>query len=119
MTFVVELRVYRGKSNPKWLLSADQLDVNKLNGILRSLPHTKENKPSLPLGYHGAVVSARTDSFDWTNLNVFKEWVTVSRREVVNHLKDVNKEVEKLILGTAPLGEVRDTVEELIIGRFQ
>ena len=118
----VTLDVFSGRPNPSWELSAKE--ASDFRDVLRRLPRSNAaSEHRAGMGYRGIVVSSANtydDEFDFDEVRLFNEVITVRTSRSYCELIDQERQLEQALLQTAraqidpSLFEIRPTcVDEL------
>ena len=126
MRWSIELRVYTEKSNPTWIESDHEIVLDELNEILKRLPKIDNRCFTTSKGYMGIVVSVRCDECrtwfnpnHWFNLDFYKGMVGVYCHGEVIYLMDKDRELEKLIMSTAPPDVVSNDLKNRVLNEIE
>lgn len=126
MRWSIELRMFTEKSNPIWTKQDHELTLDQLNKILRKLPKEEGRSFTTSKGYMGIVITTRCDECrtwfnpdHWFNLDFYKGMIGVYCRGEVIYLMDKDKELEKLIINTAPPDVVSDDLKNRVLKEIE
>ena len=96
--WVVDARVYSGRSNPSWPVDSEVMA--RIIEIWDKLPSRSESAPELPiLGYQGLNIRNKQMSEEW---HVYHEYVSRSVGHMREQRNDSDRDIERLLLTSAP-----------------
>ena len=109
----IELMVFSGRPNPKWLLLPD--DLPGFPTIIGGFPR-RTGPLALPqrLGYSGIVVSNENTSQEWLDITVLHEFVVVRLKDRTEYRIDDERWLENMLLATA-----KGCVSEALLERIR
>ena len=108
----IELMVFSGRPNPRWLLTPD--DLPDFPTILGAFPR-HDGPLGLPqrLGYCGIVVSNDNASQEWVEITVYHDIISVRLKDRTEYRIDEERSVENMLLESAK-HHVNETLLERI-----
>jgi len=114
----VQLRIYSGRPDPKWTLSAD--DAASLRLLMQDIPEGDDfSLPAWPVGgYGGMIVMGDGDPLPEIEIAIYREHVRVEHGSRVRFLIDEARAIENMLLDTAT-GHVQGDIVARIRSNFQ